>query len=180
MRILIVAGGLVCACALASQGAPNQKKIEKELNGVPRPELAAKIAEIIRLSPAHERSEAAAIAIEVVERKYPAAASSVIAGLSKASPEVAAAAQARIKDRPSAPPVENSVAPGKSDGNGNGNGNGGVGHGPGPNKPGKIIVDDKPINVILPNGKPRHFPPDPPRRPVDPPRPINYNSPREH
>ncbi|MDX1950888.1 MAG: hypothetical protein SFY81_01820 [Verrucomicrobiota bacterium] len=30
----------------------------------------------------------------------------------------------------------------------------------------------------LPNGKPRHFPPDPPHRPVDPPGPRDYAAPR--
>ena len=173
MRRIATIGTVLCASALlaaADTVEETRKRLEQELRNIPAPELPAYAATIVSSSPAAERSRAAIIAVETVTRFRPAAASSVVAAISKAAPETRASLAAA-----STRPGQGNQNPGP--GNGNGNANGGVGLGPGENKPGRPIVHDRPINTILPNGKPRHFPPDPPRRPVDPPRPHKYNKP---
>ena len=189
MKRIATVGTLLCASALlalAETEEETRKRLEQELRNIPVPELPARAVTIVRGTPAGERSRAAIITVQTVERLRPAAASSVVAAISKAAPETRAslaAASTRIADHKEGhnPPGNGNGNgnndPGPGNGNGNGNANGGVGLGPGENKPGRPIVHDRPINTILPNGKPRHFPPDPPRRPVDPPRPHKYNKP---
>ena len=157
-----------------------RQRLELEFRRIPAPELPAYAATIVRNTPAAERSQAAVIVFETASAFRPTAANSVVAAISKAAPETRASLAA-ASTRPNEVSAQGSgngnQNPGPGNGNGNGNANGGVGLGPGENKPGRPIVHDRPINVILPNGKPRHFPPDPPNRPVDPPRPHKYNQP---
>jgi hypothetical protein len=183
-------------CISTTLASEKSKKFEEQFAHVPLPELPSRAAEIIRLTPAADRSESAVLIVQTIVQKHPAAAASVVAAVLKAAPEasdvIAAAAETsrpvhalagkgnsdekgKEKDKDKG----NGNGKGNSGGNGNGNagGNGdGVGHGPGENKPGKVIVKPPP-NPTLPNGKPRHFPPEPPHRPVDPPRPVHYNRP---
>lgn len=170
---------VLCASAFmafAETEEEMRKRLELEFRRIPAPELPAYAATIVRNTPAAERSPAAVIVVETASGLRPAAASSVVAAISKAAPETRASlAAASTRQNPSPPPGNGNGN--QSPGPGNGNANGGVGLGPGENKPGRPIVHDRPINVILPNGKPRHFPPDPPNRPVDPPRPHKYNKP---
>ena len=174
MRRIATIGTVLCASAFmafAETEDEMRKRLELEFRRIPAPELPTYAATIVRNTPAAERSQAAVIVFETASGIRPAAASSVVAAISKTAPETRAslaAASTRQNGTPNPPP---------GNGNGNGNANGGVGLGPGENKPGRPIVHDRPINVILPNGKPRHFPPDPPNRPVDPPRPHKYNQP---
>lgn len=149
-----------------------RKRLEREFMGVPAPELPAYAVTLVRNTPAAERPQTAVIAYETVSKVRPAAASSVVTALSKSAPETRASLAAASTRN-----GNGNQNPGPGNGNGNGNANGGVGLGPGENKPGRPIVHDRPVNPILPNGKPRHFPPDPPNRPVDPPRPHKYNKP---
>ena len=176
MRRIATVGTILCVgvfLAYADTEEETRKRLERELRAVPAPELPAWAVGIVRTTPAAERSRTAIIAVQTVQKVRPAAASAVVAAISKAAPETRASLAA-------ADHKEGHNPPGQGNGNGNGNANGGVGLGPGENKPGRPIVHDRPINTILPNGKPRHFPPDPPRRPVDPPRPHKYNRPPPH
>ncbi len=170
MRRLATIGTVLCAGALlvnADTDEEKRKRLEQELRNVPTLELPAYAATVVRNTPAPERSRAAIIAVETVSRYRPAAASSVVASVSKVSAETAASLSA----------AGYKAAHHRDDHTNGGNGNGGVGLGPGENKPGRPIVHDRPINTVLPNGKPRHFPPTPPNRPVTPPRPHKYNQP---
>ena len=200
MRKIATIGIVLFTSVYAVNGdlAEQKKRLEQELQNIPVPELPARAVEIIRSTPAPERSQAAIMAVETIVARYPAAATSVVAAVSKAAPESAAAAAATAtRLAPAeAPQIEAAARPqqGRSargnqergNGNGNeqgtvgnepnGNANGGVGLGPGPNKPG-APVEKRPPATVLPNGKPRHFPPTPPNRPVNPPRPHKYNRP---
>jgi len=203
MNGILTIGSMLCVGVLTVSAdlAEQKKRLEQELLHVPVPELPARAAEIVRSTPAGERSQAAVIAVETIVARHPAAATTVVAAVAKAAPEsapVAAAAatklapgeaaniQAAVSRQAPAKAGEAREFTGNGPGNngngdnGNGHANGGVGHGPGPNKPGNPVVHDRPVNTILPNGKPRHFPPDPPRRPVNPPRPHKYNKPNPH
>jgi hypothetical protein len=211
MKKRLIIPALLCACALVSHASngDKKKKIEQELAGVPKPELPARVIDLVRQSPAHERTETAEAAIEAVSAKHPAATAAVVAAISREIPSVnrgsgngnsngSANGNGNSNSGsngngnsggngngngggkgPSDNPPANPGNSGSNSGPGRGNGLGGVGHGPGPDKPGAVIPPKEP-KEILPNGKPRHFPPNPPNRPVDPPRPIHYNKPRNH
>jgi hypothetical protein len=216
MRKLATIGTIVCVGVLSTNAdlADQKRRLEQELPNIPVPELPARAAEIVRATPAAERSQAAIITVEAIIARYPASAASVVSAVAQAAPETGpAAAAAATKLTPSeaasiaaagrpvpakagqANPVNgngngngnaggnnNGGGPGNggNGGNGNGHANGGVGLGPGPNKPGAPVHHDRPINTVLPNGKPRPFPPSPPNRPVNPPRPHKYNKPHPH
>jgi hypothetical protein len=187
MRIRII-GITLCASALlvnAETAKEAKKRIEQELKNIPVLELPARAAAVVRNTPAADRSQAAIIAVSTVAERHPAAADSVASAISKAAPETKAVASAaatyashHTDSHQGGSGNGNQNGPGNA--NGNGHANGGVGLGPGPNKPGRPIVHDRPINSVLPNGKPRHFPPTPPKRPVTPPRPHKYNKPGHH
>jgi hypothetical protein len=183
MRRIATVGTILCATALLAHADTEEtrKRLERELRNIPAPELPAYAATIVRNTPAAERAQAAIITVETVARIRPTAASSVVASVSKVTSEtqasLSAAAFRASHHQEDHQGGQGNSNPGPGNGNGNGNANGGVGHGPGEDKPGRPIVHDRPINTVLPNGKPRHFPPDPPRRPVDPPRPHKYNKP---
>jgi hypothetical protein len=208
MRKLATIGTILCAGVLATNAdlTDSKRRLEQELPNIPVPELPARAAEIVRATPAADRSQAAVIAVETIVARYPASAASVVSAVAQAAPEtapVAAATATKLTPndaaliaaaaRPAPAKAAEAVAlngngnggnnngggPGNggNGGNGNGNANGGVGLGPGPNKPGAPVTHDRPINDVLPNGKPRHFPPTPPHRPVTPPRPHKYNQP---
>ena len=210
MRKIATFGTVLCLGVLATTADTadeRKKRVEQELRNVPAPELPARAAEVVRNTPAAERSQAAVIAVETAIQRNPTAGASVLAAISKAAPETRFAAAAAIEKAKSKGDKEKPR--GNSEGHGNpgsgssgsgdqndsadrdarevrrteansrGHANGGVGHGPGPNKPGRQIPE-KPHNSVLPNGKPRHYPPNPPNRPVDPPRPHKYNKPRHN
>lgn len=209
MKKLATIGTIVCVGVLTTNAdlADQKRRLEQELPNIPVPELPARAAEIVRATPAGERSQAAVIAVESIVARYPASAASVVSAVAQAAPEagpLAAAAATKLTPndaaliaaaaRPAPTKAGDAVAlhaggnnnngggPGNggNGGNGNGHANGGVGLGPGPNKPGAPVHHDRPINTVLPNGKPRHFPPNPPNRPVNPPRPHKYNKPHPH
>ena len=209
MRKFGIIGSVACAGILALQAdtTEQKKRFEQEFRHVPIAELPARAAAVVRSTPAAERSQAAVIAVETIVAQHPASAPTVVSAVAKAAPETGAAAAAaatRLAPGEAASiaaavrAVPQKAGAGKalshegnsgsgsnnkgqgSNNSGNGNANGGVGHGPGPNKPGNPVVHDRPINTVLPNGKPRHFPPNPPHRPVNPPRPHKYNKPKPH
>ena len=197
MRKLATIGTIICVGVLTTNAdlTDQKRRLEQELPNIPVPELPAYAAEIVRATPAAERSQAAVIAVESIVARYPASAASVVSAVAQAAPEAgpsAAAAATKLTPndaaliaaaaRPAPAKANDAVAlngPGNGGNgdNGNGHANGGVGIGPGPNKPGAPVQHDRPINTVLPNGKPRHFPPSPPNRPVTPPRPHKYNQP---
>jgi hypothetical protein len=170
----LLIGGAVATSAESAE--ETRKRFEQEFQHIPVPELPAFAAEVIKRTPAAERSQAAIIAVQTVAERHPAASASVASAITTAAPETRAALTAANSRGGS----ETGRQPGNGNSSPNGNANGGVGLGPGPNKPGQVVVHDRPIKTILPNGKPRHFPPDPPNRPVDPPRPHKYNKPKPH
>jgi hypothetical protein len=197
-RLFAIKSGFVlaCACAATALASDKGKNFEDEFAHVPLPELPARAIAVVNQAPVAERAQTAILAVQTILQQHPAAAPSVIAALSKAAPDVSDAVTESITPQP-AGSLHALGGNGKGNGNGNGNGNGkgngkgngdengnaggngGVGRGPGPDKPGHIVDHDGPIKTILPNGKPRHFPPDPPHRPVKPPRPVHYNKPGE-
>ena len=195
MRKIASIGSVLCAGVLAVNAdlAEQKKRLEQELRHVPVVELPARAAAVVRSTPAAERSQAAIIAVETIVTRHPSSATTVVAAISKADPEssaaVAAAATRLAPDeaaniaaatRPAPQRASEARALHHREDHSQGGGNGGVGLGPGPNKPGRPVVHDRPISTVLPNGKPRHFPPSPPNRPVNPPRPHKYNKPRPH
>ena len=181
MRRLATFGTILCAGALLAHADTDEtrKRLERELQNIPAPELPARAVAIVRSTPAGERSQAAIIAVETVSRQRPTAVAAVSAAIAKAAPETIASLETASHGQKGGK-GKSEIEHGNGGENGNAGGNGGVGHGPGDNKPGKPVVHDRPIKTILPNGKPRHFPPDPPHRPVNPPRPHKYNRPHPH
>ena len=199
MRNIATIGSMLCSCVLLNADIAEQKKrLELELQHTPIPELPARAAQVVRSTPAADRSQAAIIAVESIVARYPASAATVVAAISKASPEVApVAASTAVKLVPSdSQNIESAarVAPAKAEkakpvsgNNGNrGNGNNGNGNGNGnadrpdkqhPGQPGRPDKSD-----LLPNGKPRPFPhhghTDDPDHVHKPNKPRPYNKPK--
>lgn len=194
MKRIATLGTMLCATALIVRADSDdlKKRLEQELRNVAAPELPARAVAIVRGTPAEERARAAIIVSDAVAKQRPAAAPAVNAALAREKAAISATRSDKEKkhDRGDGDDGQGNGNGGNggngNSGNGNDNdhgnsgGNGGVGHGPGENKPGHPVVHDRPIKPTLPNGKPRHFPPDPPHRPVDPPRPHKYNKPHNH
>ncbi|HVK59621.1 MAG TPA: hypothetical protein VM735_12630 [Candidatus Kapabacteria bacterium] len=199
MRRIATIGTILCASVLASNAdlAEQKKRWEQELRTVPVPELPARAAEIVRSTPAAERSQAAIIAVEAISSRHPAAAPTVVAAISKAAPETAAAVSAAAsrkddKGKPESDPtrpdksrkddskIDSEKGRGGNQGNGNGHGNGnGNGNGNRPDRPEHQGRPDK--SDLLPNGKPRPFPH---HGHTDDPNhvhhPVKYNRPKHH
>ena len=184
MRKIATIGIVLFTGALAVNGdlAEQKKRLEQEFRNVPVPELPARAVEIIRSTPAPERSQAAVLAVENIVARYPAAAATVVAALSKAAPETAVAvAAAAVRLAPAdAASIEAAARPQQGRGNrdiqerANGNQNG-IGNPPNGNPPngnppngngnGNVDRPDRPEqpgrpekSELLPNGKPRPFP----------------------
>lgn len=174
-----------------------EKEVEARLRRVPALEFPAAVLGIVRATEATKRVETIQAAMNVIAAHRPATLPLVVATIAKAEPQLsAAAASAALAASPAqagligraavtAAPTqaENITAaieaqdhkerhaverggPGQGEENGNG---------PRP----KQVEPDKswrhPRETgTLPNGKPF---PDPPRRPVDPPRPVHYGKP---
>jgi hypothetical protein len=120
MRSIAIVGSALCTCVLLNADIAEQKKrLELELRHVPIPELPARAAQIVRSTPAVDRSQAAVVAVESIVARYPASAATVVAAISKTSPEVApAAAAAAVKLAPAdSENIQNAarVAPAKAD-----------------------------------------------------------------
>jgi hypothetical protein len=177
MKKIVMVSTVLMAGTLMVNGQTveeKKKRFRQELSHVPAAELPAKAAEIVKKTPANERSEAAVIAVEVVAEKHPTAAGPAAAAISRVAKEtqagaVGAATRKEGKGNGGGQNGGNGNGNGNSGpGNGNGNANGGVGHGV--NKPGKPI-HPHPVKDTLPNGKPRHFPKE---------KPQPYNKPKQH
>lgn len=179
MRKIATIGTLLCASVLLVNAdlADQKRRVELELRNTALPELPARAAQIVRSTPAAERSQAAIITVETIVARYPAAAPSVVASVAKAAPESSAAvvaAATRLAPE-QAPSIEAAAKPkndrgndkdkgetgrGNENGNnGNGNGNNGNGNGNGNERPEKPEGSGRPEkSELLPNGKPRPFP----------------------
>jgi hypothetical protein len=137
---------MLCSCVLGLNAdiAEQKKRLESELQRVPVPELPARAAEVVRNTPAADRSQAAVIAVESIVARYPSSAATVVAAISRTSPEVApAAASAAVKLAPKETQsieAASRIAPAKAQkakpvhpnngrGNGNDRGNGDRGNG---------------------------------------------------
>lgn len=197
MKKLVTLTTLLIASAIVSSADDSadekRKRFRQEFERIPVPELPARAAEIVRKTPAAERSQAAIIAVETIAERHPAASTTAASAISKAAPETRAAvfaASTRFRnDRDNRNDRDRNNRndwdrndrdndhQGPKPGNGNGNANGGVGHGV--NKPGKIIFHDRPIKDTLPNGKPRHHPKDKPEKPPKD-KCHQYNKPKHH
>jgi hypothetical protein len=201
---------LLCACLLTANADTNSKRKEFEdsLRNIPLPELPAQAAKWVKSAAPNERRENALLAVETILKQHPAAATTVVSAISRVAPETSAdvaATAARLSPanaqyiqlaaETGAPSRQAEISQAmrrleSSRGNittsaGDIQGKNGVGHGP-PENPGKgkglIDVRNGRIDPddTLPNGKPRHFPPTPPHRPVTPPRPVHYSHPGEN
>jgi hypothetical protein len=202
MRIITSVGSILCFSVLSLNAdlAEQKKRLDQELLRVPVPELPARAAEIVRSTPAAERSQAAVIAVENIVARYPSSAPAVVAAISKASPESAPAAasaarklspedvdaiQQAARDRGNKKgksEQEHGNGSGNGNGHGNGNGNGNVGRPEKPEHPGQ--PGRPPKSDLLPNGKPRPFPhhghTDDPNHVHHPKGPRPYNKPKPH
>ena len=174
MRKIATIGIVLFTGVFAVNGdlAEQKKRLDQELLNVPVPELPARAVQIVRSTPAPERSQAAVLAVENIVARHPAAATTTVAAVSKAAPEsaVAVAAAATRLAPTQAANIEAAAHPQqgrgnrenqeKGNGNSNGNGNGNSGNGNGnvnrPDHPGQPGRPDK--SELLPNGKPRPFP----------------------
>lgn len=203
MRKIATIGSVLCASVLVINAdlAEQKKRLEQEFRNIPVPELPARAAQIVRSTPAGERSHAAILAVEAIAARHPGAVTTVASAISKAAPEAsAAAAAAASRYKPTeAPRLEAAARPGNSrpgesklsdergrgvrgepngNGNGTGNGNGNSGEGR-PEKPEHSGRPEK--SELLPNGKPRPFPH---HGHTDDPNhvhtPQKYNRPRPH
>lgn len=183
---------LASAWTLSADTAEEKKeRFRNEFRNVPLPELPAHAAAWVRRAPAHERSEAAKIALETVAERHPGAAESVRSEIAKTAPETHLGPRGSERNKQDQEQsrghsrAENERAnPNRGSGQGDGHANGGVGHGV--NKPGKIVIHPHPVKDTLPNGKPRHHPkdrpnkPPKPEKPDKPDRPHKYNKPKHH
>ena len=95
MRKLVSIGSVLCFSVLlvtADTAEERRKRLAREFQEIPAPELPARAAAVVRNTPAAERSQAAVIAVEMIIARNPGAASAVVAAISRTDADAGSAA----------------------------------------------------------------------------------------
>ena len=95
MRKLVSIGSVLCFSVLlatADTAEERRKRLAREFQDIPAPELPARAAAVVRNTPAAERSQAAVLAVETIIARNPGAASAVVAAISRTDSNAGSAA----------------------------------------------------------------------------------------
>lgn len=92
---------IVGACMAMSVFGADRKKIQKDLESVPVPELPQRAVKIIEAAPRTDRQQTATEVVRIIVRKHPGIAPTLVSVISKAVPEVTMiAANAAVTEAP--------------------------------------------------------------------------------